>query len=258
MTGLNLEHWVLEVGIAFLGAWAVWKSLPTDPEIDWQQFQLALGHAFQGQEPDTGIFSRPLNLVSWSALKVDASLTTSEDLDPQLLAVLGRKLEDTIVVGSEELVADWVRLFELQRLIADWSSDSLLPDLEKVLERRSQRFIFVVQGEDVQRMLVFLHANPAVRDFTGAIVVIEPVVDNAWVQKHFNHTEMDVEANLSIPYFVCESTPTNVFTVASDPSGWKAIEVIDCFPEVLQWMTEKSLLWVVWIAMLLSKRKESV
>ena len=50
----------------------------------------------------------------------------------------------------------------------------------------------------------FLHANPAVRDFTGAVLLIEPEFDEDWMIAHFNNKEMDVEANISVPYFVCQ------------------------------------------------------
>ena len=70
---------------------------------------------------------------------------------------------------------------------------------------------------------------------------------------------MDVEANVSVPYFVCQSEGQSFqFVPSIDEGGWKAIDVIQCDSMVHQWFQEQNAMWVQVLAMLMVKRKESV
>ena len=148
----------------------------------------------------------------------------------------------------------------MERAVCDWQQpDKVLSQLEEQLQDRAQRFVFVAKRSQTKALLRFLHANPAVRDFTGAVVLIEPDLDEDWMIAHFNNKEMDVEANISVPYFVCQPEGESFqFMPSHDESGWKAIDVIQCDQSVLQWFHEQNMMWVQMLAMLMVKRKESV
>ena len=148
----------------------------------------------------------------------------------------------------------------MKTLCVDWSnSKEVLARLEEMLTERSQRFVFLTNGNDSELLLRFLHANPPVRDFTGAVLLMEPALEEDWMLEHFNNTQMDVEANVSVPYFVCLPDGQSFqFVPSVDESGWKAIEVIQCDSMVHQWFQEQNTMWVQVMAMLMVKRKESV
>lgn len=251
MVGLQLEHWILEVGIVVLGLWAVWNSLPRDPNISWSEYQQDLLKTLQQFPIVDPLYPKPLTLLEWSDIKVDSK---------EVHLVLQRRLADLIVVGRTGRVDVWKQQLEQSILTVDWSeTDSLLESLESVLTVSSQRFIFVVEGEDAQLLLAFLHEHPAVRDFTGAVLCIDPIVNSEWMAEHFNNDEMDVEANISVPYFVCLEVGVSSFPIPTvTDAGWKAIDVIECASDVLPWARSNDPHWVIYMGLLLSKRKESV
>jgi len=251
MVGLQMEHWILEVGIVVLGLWAVWNSLPRDPNISWSEYQQDLLKALEQLSIVDPLYPKPLTLLEWSDIKVDSK---------EVHLVLQRRLADLIVVGRTEHVDVWKRQLELSTLSVDWSqTDSLLASLEAALTVSSQRFVFVVEEADAEVLLAFLHAHPAVRDFTGAVLFIDPIVNAEWMMEHFNNDEMDVEANISVPYFVCLGDEASSFPMPTvTDAGWKAIDVIECASDVLPWARSNDPHWVIYMGLLLSKRKESV
>lgn len=248
---IGIEHWVIESAIALLGLWAVWKSLPRDPNIPWSHFQANIIHALMGNSLPEPVFPRPFTLLEWTDIRSDS---------PQLQVYLQKRLTDWIVVGTDPLVGKWCGYLSTKTLCVDWSNTAeVLSQLEETLKDRSQRFVFLSSGEDSGLLLQFLHANPPVRDFTGAVLLIEPHLDEEWMLEHFNNKQMDVEANVSVPYFVCQSEGQSFqFVPPADESGWKAIEMIQCDSMVHQWFQEQNTMWVQVMAMLMVKRKESV
>lgn len=248
---LGIEHWLIEGGIVLLGAWAVWKSLPRDPNIPWVEYQSDILGCLDGAAPTEPAYPKPFTLLEWSDIQSD-SVT--------VMAYIQKRLQDWIPVGREKTIQSWDQVCPSESMIVDWSNPKqVLTQLEGRLQERSQRFIFVASTDDASRLLKFLHANPPVRDFTGAIVLMEPELDADWMQTHFNDKEMDVEANVSVPYFVCQEEGESFgFVPATDENGWKAIEVVQVDSAALTWFRENNRLWVQLMAMLMVKRKESV
>jgi hypothetical protein len=116
-----------------------------------------------------------------------------------------------------------------------------------------------VSAADATQLMKLLYANPAVRDFTGAVVLLEPILEETWMIKHFNNKDMDVEANISVPYFVCQPPGVSFqYRPPKDENGWKAIEVIQCNEQLQQWFKADNPMWIQILAMLMVKRKESV
>jgi len=248
---LGIEHWLIESGIVLLGAWAVWKSLPRDPKIAWDQYQSDILTCLNGVPPDTPSDPKPFTLLEWS--DVQAASET-------LLIYLQNRLQDWIPVGTQEAILYWEQVCRSEPMIVDWSNGvQVLSQLETRLQERSQRFVFVASKQDAASLLGFLHANPPVRDFTGAVVLMDPYLDADWMGNHFNDKEMDVEANISVPYFVCQSEGEAFqFVPSADENGWKAIEVVQVNTAALNWFHERNTQWVQLLAMLMVKRKESV
>ncbi len=248
---IGIDHWIIEIGIVLLGLWAVWKSLPRDPDIPWIQFQANVVRALMGESVHEPVSPKPFTLLEWTDITSDSQ---------KLQDYLHKRLADWIVVGTAEMVHDWRESISIQTLSVEWSDSSeVLAQLEKRLTERSQRFVFVTSATDSDQLIHFLHANPPVRDFTGAVVLLEPQLEAEWMQEQFNNKEMDVEANVSVPYFVCQSEGVSFqFMPPVDESGWKAIELIQCDPIAHQWFQEQNSMWVQILAMLMVKRKESV
>lgn len=260
MTGLQLEHWIIEVLIVLLGGWAVFKTLPREPEIDWVEYQRILFGTLFGDPVESLMYPQPLRLLEWESL---------QNRSDAVKDIFRRRLSGWILVANEERSVEqgsWETWAGLPSVALDWERPTeWLMELESALEQSFQRFLFVASRADCQTLLQFMHEHPAVRDFTGAVVCVHPEFDPEWLATHFTHAEMDVEANVSIPYFVCaEQSSTLVVGEASTKGdlGWKAIDVIECDATVQEWteMDEPETVtrWVLYMATLLSKRKESV
>ena len=248
---IGIDHWIIEIGIVLLGLWAVWKSLPRDPDIHWVQFQENVVRGLIGEPIHEPMSPKPFTLLEWTDIASDSERRQD---------YVRKRLMDWIVVGTDALVHGWHESISIQTLSVDWSnSTDVLDRLEKRLTERSQRFVFVTSAIDCDQLIQFLHANPPVRDFTGAVVLLEPELQTEWMQEHFNNKEMDVEANVSVPYFVCQTEGVSFqFMPPVSESGWKAIDVIQCDPIAHQWFQEQNSMWVELLSMLMVKRKESV
>ena len=105
-----------------------------------------------------------------------------------------------------------------------FSIDLSIENLEKIVTKRSQRFVFLTSGETAQELLLFLHKNPGVRDVTKSIVFLNALFDQNWIKEHFDHQQMDAESNHPIRY-ICFDDHKNLQTPPIPKSGWKSIDV---------------------------------
>ena len=140
-----------------------------------------------------------------------------------------RGLSHCCVVG---LNSDWA-----QQLSALWNVPATEGRLEleflgTFLGHASKRLVFVAQGHVCQELLEFMHAHPGLRDAVAAVLLVHPVLNEAWVAEHFTHEQFDVEANQALPYFLWH-LPEQAhlsFALSTPPipaTGWRSIEVID-------------------------------
>lgn len=250
-----VQDWYLEVTVLMLAGWALWKSIPREPSIDWNGYTDEIRRRLNGLEIST-TSTNALMLLPWEQVQVGNTMVQQR---------IQRRLSDHIIVGSDALVSywgDWLGL-KCSNDLAVAAREDWMSHLETLLSNRAERFVIVAHGTACQSWLEFLHAAPAVRDFTSAIVMIEPAVSEDWISTHFNHDALDVEANVSIPYFVLSSTAeTYLSTPPANRMGWKAIEVI-----TMTNITECSLqptrsdddnAWIAHcISIMMSKRQES-
>ena len=95
---IGIEHWMIESGIVLLGMWAVWKSLPRDPSIPWEQFQEDLNQSLQGASPSEPVFPKPFTLLEWTDISSDSV---------RLWDYLSKRLKDWIVVGEDVHLIGW-------------------------------------------------------------------------------------------------------------------------------------------------------
>ena len=108
----------------------------------------------------------------------------------------------------------------------------------------------------------YLHRSPAVRDFTSA-VFLAPELTQEWLNAHFDHDQMDVEADISVPYFVlsqssetCISTPP---PIRWDGKHWKNFHsnVVECYLGADRTLKDNE--WLAHcLSIFIAKRKESV
>lgn len=245
----------LEIIIVILAGWALWNSIPREPRIDWMEFGHRIRMRLSGFQIESTP-NNPLMLLQWDQIYLH-----SETLQERVQ----HRLSDYILIGEDSLIPIWSEWLGLkQSLVCVNDSGNAMSLLESALENRAERFIIVSSGNTCQKWLELLHQYPAVRDFTAAVVFLEPELSDGWILEHFNHDEMDVEANISVPYFVLsQEASTYLSTPPSNSMGWKAIEVIE-----LQNMKEcdlhtnrttKDNEWLAHcLSLLIAKRRESV
>ena len=228
------------------------EKFTTGTKHSLDSLQADIINTWMGTSVSEPVFPRPFTLLEW---------TDITPIPHNFKRTYKNDWTDWIVVGTDSLVGIWRENLLTKTRSVDWSnSKEVLARLEETLTERSQRFVFLTSGTDAQSCcLTFLHANPPVRDFTGAVLLIEPDLEDDWMHEQFNNKQMDVEANVSVPYFVCQPGGQSFqFVPSVDESGWKAIEVIQCDSMVHQWFQEHNVMWVQMLAMLMVKRKESV
>ena len=145
-----MEHWIIESGIVLLGIWAVWKSLPRDPDISWAPFQEDLRQCLLGASPSEPVFPKPFTLLEWTDISSDSE---------RLRDYLSNRLKDWIVVGEDAHLLGWGDNVSMRVVACDWQdSKEILSQLEEQLEDRSQRFVFVAKGSQANDLIAFLHA----------------------------------------------------------------------------------------------------
>ena len=245
----------LEVIIVALSGWALLKSLPREPQVDWMEFSHRIRQRLSGLDVESKD-GNPLMLLQW-----DQMYLHSETLQGRIQ----RRLNDHIVVGIDPLVSVWSAWLGLKSSLVNVDDPvHAMSMLESILENRAERFMIISSGTECQKWLEFLHQYPAVRDFTAAVVFLEPDFSEDWISEHFNHDEMDVEANISVPYFVLSrGVSTYLSTPPANSMGWKALEVItlqdvkEC--DLTSSRTDQDNEWLVHcLSILIAKRKESV
>lgn len=225
----------LEIVILILAAWALWKSLPRPLNYDWVSIHAKFLLALSGEKNEkwSQIASReelekPFSILDWDDIQLDSE---------KVIAFVRRKCKHLLLIGEGEVAKELSTLLD-----RPLSSLSTVEDLSERLQKANQRFLFMATGEKGQEVLQFLHQYPAVRDHMAGVLLIDPILDQEWCKKHFNHLDMDVEAQFSIPYFVFGRKEYETLEKPPvDERGWKAIELIDLgvFSEKLQekWMT---------------------
>ena len=244
---MNVDY-LLEIIIVILALWALYKSLPSKKEVEWERWlscflrsQLTENdindlkknierHTKDTkwitnlvQETSSSLALKPFSVLEWN--EVSAHSHTMN-------AFLQRKLQKMILVGQCDFAINFAELTKRERL---YSFD--IEKLSSQITQKSQRFCFIVEKEEVQQFLEFFHQYPAVRDYTMAIMMIDPIFDPEWAAEHFTQTGMDVELNQPIPYFIWgrDSRPV-LFEPASDPNGFQSIEMVNFgqFPAEIQ------------------------
>lgn len=258
-------NWILEIAIVILAGWAVWLTLPKTPNIPWPKFQGQVLQAWltQSQElmktqstqeivstisDECTEFSRPAILLSWSDVYLNS---------PILEQHLHKHLSHCVVVGAMELLQPLMQMAQIAHLQVDDFSKLDITVLEGVLSHRHQRLIFVAQKEDAQHLLAFLHQYPGVRDFTAIVVLLEPLLSQTWLAENFAHDQMDVEANIAIPYFFVTSDDSIPLNPIASKTGWQSIEVIPLhrLSKDMAFCLET---WWALVAMIWIKRKEEI
>ena len=105
-----------------------------------------------------------------------------------------------------------------------FSLELSIENLEAIVQKRSQRFVFLTSGETGQELLSFLYKNPGVRDVTKGIVFLNAQFDQNWLKEHFDHQQMDAESNHPIRY-LCFDDHKILQTPPLPKSGWQSIDV---------------------------------
>ena len=229
------------------------RYLPKTPQISWLNYSRNIRLRLSGESvKNVDEFPRALGLLAWDEVQVDGS---------NVLEIVQRKLDGWIVVGFNNLNV-WSDLIGNKFVELSSDTTSWMNVLEQNLDSTAERFLWVVSADGCADALQFLHDHPAVRDYTGAVVLIEPKIEESWLEKHFNHTAMDVEANIALPYFVLSSQPETYMQMPTeDEQGWKSIDVIPILSIDEVDLEEVSLDVASWMAtmvtIMICKRKES-
>ena len=234
-----MSGWILELGILILGAWAVWKTLPRTPNIQWLEYgQILRGRLTNQLVSSNEEFPKALGLLDWNDVKLGSE---------RVATIVEQKLDGWIVVGESDNLHYWSSLIQYKTLQLPSETNDWMSLLENSLANTAERFFWVASGSESQKVLEFLQ---------------EPQIDVDWVDTCFTHSEMDVEANIAVPYFVLSAKSESCLTVPDEnEQGWKSIDVIPILSidEVeLESLDSNSALWAsTVVTIMICKRKES-
>lgn len=166
--------------------------------------------------------------IDFDSVPVDqpAPLCTWDDLDiERLRAQVARRSEHLILlnygldIGGS--LAEWL---SLRHVVGSWSID----ELATVPSKSSDRLLILVSGQNCQRFLGLMKDNPGLRDHIAALFAIDPVWDEEWMSRHFNHNDMDAESHHAIPYVQLRFGPGSPLPQPpASKTGWRSINAID-------------------------------
>ena len=234
MDVMNFELF-LEVMIITLAGWALWKSLPKPLHYDWTSIHAKFLLSLSGEKnerwtqvAEREMIAKPFSIFTWEDIHADSE---------EVIAFIQRKCKHILLIGEGAIANECAIVLD-----RPLSTLTTVEDLSQRLQKSSQRFLFIGEGKKGQELLSFLHQYPAVRDHMAGVILVNPELNADWCREHFNHREMDVEAQLSIPYFVWGTQAYDALEKpAVDERGWRAIELIDlgCVSEDVhqKWMT---------------------
>lgn len=154
-----------------------------------------------------------------------------EEPGPELTALLHRRLGDLRLLwfggGASALPGLTLTPVESGSL----GSSPEQQRWEKELEQKvgKGKVVVAASGGEAMGLLKLLHEAPGLRDRCFAVVLVEPVLDESWIQSNFTHASFDTELNRVTPYLVLRadrSLPTLV-APPEPPTGRVAVEVLD-------------------------------
>ena len=201
-----------------LGILIVFFIKKTTRDIHVEQLYEYLMYTFGKKEPISDpdfILSHPAPLFDWKTIEENFTnyekrfLRCSKD---KILYIQPTSIEGEPCSLLRELVPQ-----------SCFSIDINIENLESIVQARSQRFVFLVQGAKCQELLVFLKEHPGVRDVTKCVIFIQPCLDEQWLAKNFDHQMMDAESNHPI-YYITFASQNVLHTPPIPKSGWKSIE----------------------------------
>ena len=101
-------------------------------------------------------------------------------------------------------------------------------DIASHIMHSHERLLFICSSEEVQSLLLLLHQHPGMRDVLYALILIDPIFDEQWMEEHFSQDELDAEANAPIPYiFLYTEGENRMPTPKASENGWRSIRCID-------------------------------
>jgi hypothetical protein len=121
----------------------------------------------------------------------------------------------------------------LEGLDADGARARLVERVEGELDEAHERLVFVVGRAEALPLLRILHAEATLRDYTRAVVLVDPDLEAAedWIAAHFDHDALDTELNIPISYVVVRAAPGPDLPHRPMPkSGARALDVVNLSP----------------------------
>lgn len=227
----------LEIIIVICSVWAVYATLYTKHTLNWDVFFAEMWLAIlptkdpSVQNTDRTIIKDPIfpkfsHTISWEDIgrNLEPNLGFSRDIQTNIQ----KKLQHNIVVGDGVVVRNIVECLSQKTLDFSLVMQEKTEELSKQIVAPNQRFIWIVTGAQWQPLVEFLHKYPGVRDYTRAVVAIHPVIHADWWKANFTQEQMDVEANMAIPYFFFMPPSVELQEPMASPTGWKSIDLIPC------------------------------
>ena len=226
---------VIETIIVICSIWAIYATLCPKNNMNWEMFfrEMLLGivptkdhsrYQLENTLPKDPIYSKFSHAISWD--DIGCTLEPNLGFTIEIQAKLQKKLQHNILVG-EGIVSQNIAKF-FSQTITDFQLvlQDKTDEIAKHIVAANKRFVWIVTEKQWQPLVEFLHRYPGVRDYTRAVVAIDPVLDEAWWQKKFTQDQMDVEANIAIPYFFFVPVSTQLIEPMASPTGWKSIQLI--------------------------------
>jgi hypothetical protein len=215
-----------------LAIYAGWQMLPRPLLLPWDDlFKTALEASVAGTAPSTtdpSVDPRTGLGFDWAAFASWA---------PETRAAIARRLGSIVwmTAGTDLDVPAEIdaRNVRLEGLDADGARARLVERVEGELDEAHERLVFVVGRAEALPLLRILHAEATLRDYTRAVVLVDPDLEAAedWIAAHFDHDALDTELNIPISYVVVRAAPGPDLPHRPMPkSGAHALDVVNLSP----------------------------
>ena len=202
----------LEIVCLLLACWAAYLSFYRPPNFDWKEsfrFSLSADGA-----PDIKLYP-PFSGMKWDTLDEE---------------ILRQRLQYSL---------SSLRMFGFHKhrkavALADYLEHEfhvVVPEAEDIasyIRQSHERLLFFCTMDEVHPLLVLLHQHPGMRDVLYALILVDPVFDDQWMEAHFSQDELDAEANAPIPYiFLFSEGEKEIPNPKPSQNGWRSICCID-------------------------------
>lgn len=237
---MNIDTETIVIGVcSFLAIWIAIRIKGQRVERDWETIYQQLSLLFT---PNTNF-----EQMNWEAEELDGespiplhSWRELTEWSDSLRSFLKRNGRHMYIIDIETNFShSYSKLLPGKYLSIPCDAEKLA----KKVKASDARLVLCAEGERVMALLKMIHQYAGLRDHLSAVLLVDPVYDEEWIEHNFTHEAMDAEASRKIYYLPLQTQKKQTSTESENdpsfereyelntpeipPSGWDSISVLN-------------------------------